>query len=205
MFEDLRDAVLAHGGEFACRQIHGGQGKKTVRFNHVVGARPVGFDLPDMPGLAGFYGTFGSLTLYLDEESGESAFHLAEPAQWPALQADFLSWLDGMGEDELEECMPSPLDGCIVVGEIPGSGNYLLVSTSGPDAGKVYEFEHDGFEFIERGRSLADFVQRALTPGSRELTGMASHMRFIAKGNGSQWWVTEMRDNLGRVVATDAG
>ena len=75
--------------------------------------------------------------------------------------------------------------------------------TAGADAGKVFEFEHDGFEFIERAPSLLAFLEQALVPGPGELAGMASHMRFRSPDSDAQWWIREMRDSQGRVVSVD--
>ena len=94
---------------------------------------------------------------------------------------------------------------CMVVGEVPHSGNYLLMPTTGPDAGKAYEFEHDGFEFIALGQSLPDLVARTLDLDTRRLSAMASHIRFIKPDENRQWWIEELRDNRGNVVRTQAG
>jgi hypothetical protein len=199
--ESLLSAVQTHAGEFLCEQIHEVAITKVVRFHHLT-SPPSGHSVPDVPGLKEFYSTFGSLELYCDGESGESAYYIGTEAQWSELAKDFQSWLEGMNEDELAECVPLWTNDCIVVGEVPSSGNYLLIPTSGTDAGKVFEFEHDGFEFIELGSSLPSFVLRTLSPDARQLTGMATHLRFVTGDPRVQWWIREMRDNRGHVVAT---
>jgi hypothetical protein len=202
VLESLRSAVVEHAGEFLCSEIHAEKISKTVKFRHVAADPAEKPDLPEVPGLSSFYSTFGSLVMYLDDESGESAFYIAQPSQWDILKADFGGWLEGMDDEELDECVPPWVADCLVVGEVPRSGNYLLVPSAGPEAGKVYEFEHDGFEFIELGQSLQSFVERALTPDWRQLTGMASHLRFVVGDRSRQWWIREMRDNRGNVVKT---
>lgn len=141
--------------------------------------------------------------MYLDEQSGDAAYFVASPSQWSELDSYFRPWLDGLDEDEAADYLPTWIEDCIVVGEIPQSGNYLLVPTSGPDAGKVFEFEHDGFEFLELGASLPDFVERTLDVDSRRLTAMASHLRFVTPNEGRGWWINELRDNRGNVVRTE--
>jgi hypothetical protein len=172
-----------------------------VQFHHVA-TPPNAESVPDVPGLQEFYSTFGSLELYCDPESGESAYYIGTQAQWTELARYFESWLEGLDEDELAECVPAWVKESIVVGEIPSSGNYLLIPTSGADAGKVFEFEHDGFEFIEQGTSLPSFVLRTLLPDVRQLTEMAGHLRFITGDPHVQWWIRQMRDNHGNLVAT---
>jgi hypothetical protein len=204
MIEFLDAAVRGHTGEFRCRGICDEQLSKVVPFRHLVKPPNNSVDVPDVPGIIDFYRTFESVILYFDEESKDSAFFVAPPSAWEVLEDQFRRWLDGMGEVELSECTPDWIKSCIVAGSIPRSGNYLLVPISGNDSGKVFEFEHDGFEFFERADSLADFVLRSLEPTSQQLSCMASHLRFVSGEDTDQWWITEMRDNRGNVVLTEA-
>lgn len=200
----LRAAVDAHSGVFHCVEIHREQNTKSIGFRHL-GLPPSSssdMNLPDVRGLRDFYATFAQLTLYVDERSGDAAFFIAPPAQWPELDAEFRPWLEGIGGDEADDFLPPWINDCLVIGEIPRSGNYLLVPVAGPEAGKVFEFEHDGFEFVEQGDSVADFVMRTLDLDTRRLTGIASHIRFITPGEGCQWWISEMQDSRGNSVRT---
>jgi hypothetical protein len=67
----------------------------------------------------------------------------------------------------------------------------------------VFEFDHDGFEFTHAADDLVDYVQRLLRLDSPTLANIASHMRFIDKNTGAQWWILEMSDNQGHRVRTD--
>jgi len=71
-------------------------------------------------------GTLGSLRLYSEPVSGESAFYIGAPPQWQHLDEDLRCW-EGLSEQEEEEPLPSWVDDCVVFGEIPGSGNYLMM------------------------------------------------------------------------------
>jgi hypothetical protein len=203
MLESLHSAVDAHAGQFTCVEIDKEKNTKNVHFRHVGSPPDINLAVPNVPGLRDFYATYGHLTLYLDEQSGDAAYFIASPSQWSELDGEFRPWLEGLDEEEAAEYLPTWIVDCIVVGEIPQSGNYLLVPSSGPDAGKVFEFEHDGFEFLELASSLPDFVMRSLDLSTRELTAMASHLRFITTGENRQWWIKELRDNRGNVVRTE--
>jgi hypothetical protein len=202
--ESLRSAVQSHVGHFACSEIHRKESTRTVSFRHVGLPPDPGVAVPDIQGLRDFYDTFAELTLYLDGESGDAAYFIANPAQWSELDNDFRPWLEGVEEDEECDYLPSWIGSCIAVGEIPRSGNYLLVPTIGPDAGKVFEFEHDGFEFIELARNLPDFVAGTLDLDTARLTAIASRLRFVTRDVNRQWWIDELRDNRGNVVRTAA-
>lgn len=204
MLEVLHSAVDSHTGHFVCEEIHQERNTKIVQFRHIGSPPDSTLAIPDVPGFKEFYGTYEHLTMYVDEQSGDAAYFFASPSQWSELDGDFRPWLEGLDENEVAECLPSWISDCIVVGEIPQSGNYLLVPTSGPDVGKVFEFEHDGFEFLELGSNLPDFVVRTLDLDSRRLTAIASHLRFITADDDRQWWIKELRDNRGNVIRTDA-
>jgi len=202
---DLRNAVDAHSGTFHCVEIRNKTATKEVKFIHVYDPpAEIMRDFP-VPGLGDFYDTFGNLLLYHDPASDDAAFYIASPQEWDSLREEFEPWLDVPGEDEKEELLPDWINACIVLGEIPKSGNYLLMPLSGEKRGFVFEFEHDGFEFIELATSLEQFVLKTLHPDGSALTGMASHMRFIeGEDTSTQWWISEMRDNQGNIVSTGA-
>lgn len=204
MLTDLAAAVAAHTGTFDCVEIHKESNKKRVTFQHRSSPPNTDSTVPAIPGLGDFYGTFDALAMYVDEESGDSAYYIASPTQWAELDERFRPWLDGLEPEEATDYVPRWVEDCLVVGEIPRSGNYLLVPTSGPEAGMVYEFEHDGFEFFKLAKSLPEFVWTSLDLDGRRLTNIASHLRFITDGSDSQWWISELRDNRGNVARTDA-
>lgn len=201
--EELLKDVESHSGVFRCRARGGSNLKRDVSFRHDF-AVPTGvpLNLP-MSGLADFYDTFAWLDLYRDPDSGDSAFHIGTPEEWPALEEGLRDWFDGLDDDEREELLPAWIDDCVVIGEIPMSGNYLLVPLSGPQKGHVIEFDHDGFEFSDLGENLEQFVRRAMAPDTRSLTAMAAHLTFSGAGDSSQWWIEVMEDNRGLTVRTD--
>lgn len=202
--ESLRSEVQSHVGQFICSEIHSEKNTKAVSFRHAAIPPDPRVDVPDVQGLRDFYDTFAQLTLYFEEESGDAAFFIASPSQWPELDSCFRPWLECIEEDEEEDYLPDWIKNCLVVGEIPRSGNYLLVPAAGPYTGRVFEFEHDGFEFVELGQSLPDFVKRNLDLDTSRLTAIASHMRFVTPDENRQWWINELKDNRGNAVRTEA-
>jgi hypothetical protein len=203
--DKLRRAVDTHSGVFHCISIDNDALTKSVSFRHEFDP-PVAFGI-EIPTekLKDFYDTFGNLLLYHEPTSGDAAFYIASPVQWGSLEGYFRLWIEGLDEDEEIELLPSWIDNCIVIGEIPESGNYLLIPLSGEKRGFVFEFEHDGFEFIERAPDIEQFVHQLLDPDASALSRMASHMRFVENEDQStQWWITEMRDSRGNIVRTQA-
>ena len=203
MLRDLETRIRNHTGEFLCEAIHDESSTKTVSFSHVIepsiGQNPA----PNIGDLQQFFSTFGSLTLYFDPESREAALYIAPSGHWSALDADFSLWIEGLEGEEEEELLPGWIHSRLVIGEIPGTGNYILVPSEGENTGCIFEFEHDGFEIIERAESLESYIIHMLEPDESTLSGMASHMRFIGCESDKQWWIKELRDNSGRVVKTE--
>lgn len=199
---ELRNAIDRHSGTFHCVEIGAETRTKVVHFAHR--HEPASSLHPDFSfePLRAFYETFAHLTLYHDPASGEAAFHIAAPDQWEELDVCFRPWLGGIDEEEERDLLPDWIGDCLVIGEIPQSGNYLLVPVAGECRGFVFEFEHDGFEFIERASTIEQFVLSALELDESSLTRMASHLRFIEDDPAAQWWIGEMRDSRGAVIRT---
>jgi len=201
---ELEEAVSKHSGVFQCTGRGGDKSvSKTIKFEHNYESPASFSEVPDIGMLKEFYSTFRSLTLYHHKESEEAAFYIASPEEWGSLLEEFSGWIDDLDEDEEEELLPNWIDNFITIGEIPHSGNYLLVPIVGEVSGHIFEFEHDGFEFIDLATNINEFVKHCLNPDSRSLTRMASHLTFVEDDPMQQWWIEEMRDDHGNVVRTE--
>lgn len=197
----LGHALRTHAGHFLCERINAPGQTRQVAFSHVL-TPPVPVDMPPGIGrLAEFYSHFGSVLLYHHEGSGDAARFIAPVEQWSALRAELDDWTAIVGDDE-EEPLPEWLDTALVVGEVPASGNYILVPTQGEFAGRVFEFDHDGFEFRDRAPDLFDYVAGLLRPDGSMLTDMASSMRFVEGDPAVQWWILELHDADGLRAST---
>lgn len=152
--------------------------------------------LPEVPEVVAFYRQWGSARLYCDTVFREpighaSAFYIAPPDEWPQLREDFEDWLDNLDEDEREECLPAWLADYIVPAKVPNSGNYFLVPLKGEHRGKVFEFEHDGFEFIERAAGFEAFVDSLATVTDELLHEIMGHTRYADTESDTQWLCRE--------------
>lgn len=200
----LKTAVESHAGTFLCERINRPAETKVVHFAHAVGQPDRGASVPAVGRLPDFLDTFGSIVFYEDAVSGDAAVHLAPPSAWAALDDDFRDWVEPLGEDEKAEILPAWAERCLVIGEEPRTGNYLLMPLEGEEAGAVYLFDHDGYEFTREAADVIEYVEKMLAPDDGRLTGMASHMRFIDGDPRVQWWIRELRDNRGHTASTRA-
>ena len=204
---DLHRAVSEHTGEFTCERLRKPDETRVVTFKHLIqpaapldeAAQAV---IPDVGPLRAFYATFGALMLYHDAQSGEAARYIAPPAEWASLHDGFAGWTQDLSDEERANTLPPWVEHCVVIGEVPRTGNYIVVATDGESAGQVFEFDNDGFAFTPKGQDIVAYVEQLLTPDAAALTEIASHMRFTDRNYGTQWQILEMRDNLGKHIRT---
>lgn len=207
MNNELIQQLKNSTGVFLCQAINDEQKTKTEPFSHVVTPPKPSKNLPDIAEIRAFYDVVGSLRLYHCEIGNEAGFYIAKPDEWAELTEGFAEWVEiielDFDEDELEEEMPSWFGSQQVIGEIPNTGNYLLLVTDGDEKGSIYEFDHDGAEFYKRGVNIEDFIRQILNPTPGLLSSMASHMRFTDDPNGQQWWATALCFDDGREVINE--
>ena len=199
---ELEAAVRQHAGEFLCVQTRDRENTKVIRFAHVAVAPARSPALPAVGRLQDFYDTFESVLFYHDENSGDAAKYLAPPSEWAELHDSLRDWIDALSEAERAECLPGWIDSCLVIGETPRSGNYVLMATEGASAGHVFEFDHDGFELIEAAPDIVMYVHKLLKPDGPRLVAMASHMRFAEGDRTVQWLIRQSTDNAGHIAVT---
>jgi hypothetical protein len=199
---ELEKAVRGHRGEFLCHRIHNEGNKKTVQVLHVVKSASGHSDVPEAGGLKEFFNRFESIVFYYDPKSRDAGKYIAPPSEWTELQEAFSGWLEALDEEDRSEAVPAWVESCLVIGETPHSGNYILMATRGAERGHIFEFEHDGFEFIHESNDIVSYVEKLLKPDTSLLTEIASHMRFIEGNPREQWWIEEFKDNHGNVVRT---
>lgn len=206
MFDRLEELLRRKNQRFVCTDTgwpKPGPDRYTASIEHDVGPpadagalKSVIEQVGDLPEIIEFYRRFGCVRLYRDTVYAEpvgsaSAYFIAPPEAWPELREGFEGWLEDLDEEEELELLPSWIENYVVIGEIPNSGNYLLVPLIGPDRGKLFEFEHDGFEFIERGVTLASFLEFVSTVTDGLLAEISSHTRYSDGHTDTQWLCRE--------------
>lgn len=204
MLIELAEKLKTHSGKFICSMTNNKTQQKIVEFKHLTESaleasqlEKLKKELGHIPGLIDFYETWSCVTLYFDSRSEDSAFYFANPNEWTQLKDYFSLWIE-LDDDE-QDLLPSWLESYETIGEIPHSGNYLLMPTSGKEAGSIYEFEHDGFDFIFIAHNLEDCISKLLNPDPGRLLDMASHLSFIEEDT-FQWWIEELVTNDGKSV-----
>jgi SMI1-KNR4 cell-wall len=130
---------------------------------------------------------YGGIRLYCDSISGDSAYYISHPNEWEKLRGELFKWFEELDEDEANDMIPDWVEKAVVFGEVPSSGNYYLMPLEGVEAGKVYEFEHDGFEFIKLGETLQEFLDYLCTVTDNLIENIGSHTRYSDGKTDIQW------------------
>ena len=202
MFASLQDLLLRRNQRFVCTDTgwpEPGPERHVAMIRHEVtppldetSLSALREQIGNIPDLLKFYRRWGSARPFCDSVFKEpigyaSAFFIASPDEWRELKEDFEGWIENLNEDERDEMLPEWIDAYVVVGKIPNSGNYFLVPLKGSEEGKVIEFEHDGFEFIERAASFAGFVDAICTVNEVLLHEILGHTRYHDGKSSVQW------------------
>lgn len=145
----------------------------------------------DLPELISLYSKYGDIRLYIGEYADKcigkpSAFYIAHPDVWNELKQSFLDWIE---MEDNPSYFPEWVqkEEYVVFGEIPNSGNYFVVSTAGEDNGKIFEFEHDGFKFVERGNTMQAFIDWISEPNDELINYICGHTRYSDGTIDTQW------------------
>ncbi len=204
--QGLASAVKSHSGTFECEAIGDPRRTKKVPFRHLT-TKPdsAHLDIPSLGGLAEFFSVFGEVQLYRVDVSGECAKRIASPAEWPNLKGLLREWLRPYLDSAGGDAVPAWIDDCLVIGEEPRTGNFLVVPCTTVEAGRVFLFSHDDFTFTEVARSITAFVVAQIELTDVVLTDIATVLRIADPHSASQWWIRRAVDNRGRIAQSASG
>lgn len=141
----------------------------------------------DIGQLFELFGSYSSVRLYCDSMSDTSAYYIAHPNDWSELASEMNEWLSDLTEEEESEILEDWTENALVIGEIPSSGNYFLLATDGEQKGKIYSFEHDGFEFIEIAKDVEQFINQLCTINDELLDDIMCYSRYSDGETDTQW------------------
>jgi len=144
--------------------------------------------------LMALYRRTADMKLYRGPGINNFAFHIAHPARWSELKIEFEVRLAELRDDEKGAIVPAWISqDFIVFGNIPASGNCFIMPVTGDEAGSVYEFEWDSYEFFKEAEQLNAFIDRICSMDQTLLCRVASHMRYIDENTGLQWYIEKYR------------
>lgn len=202
MFDSLRQILTHENPSFSCIAA-GDRSPSPVSFTTPIdhettppldedSLNQLALQIGNLSFVLAFYRTWGSLRLFrgcypIPQLGRPSAYYIAPPVAWEELRESVDDWWSQLDEDERDDILPDWSSDYAVIGEVPNSGNYFLLVLKGQDRGKVYEFEHDGFEFIERGTNFEDFLNVLARTDPKSLAQIGGHTRYGDGQTSTQW------------------
>jgi hypothetical protein len=153
-------------------------------------------------GIADFYARHDGATLYANRRSKTAGIRLFPISMWDKATRRFNKDRTSQAEDlddwgRRQRALPN-LDG-VVIGEIPRSGNYLIVRLSGKHRGGIFYANHDdsGSACKPLARNFAALLDRIAADPAKFLCDMGGYTRFSDGKTDTQWIPNEF---IGGVV-----
>ena len=143
--------------------------------------------------LAAFYARHDGFTLYRDVHSDAAGVRLFALGEIEEQTASYRRWLRG-GVDEASD--PLPYLSAVAIGEVPRSANYFIMTTTGPNTGKVFLKAHDDWDEGPFATSFDAFLARICTRPAQLLTDtLGGFARYVDDRTDIDWYpVRYVRD-----------
>lgn len=137
------------------------------------------------PSLVEFFKLHDGVRLYCDTNSDAAGIEFFPVEQWPAEKLELHSSAMAMGFDEAD--MPEWYNSGAVFGEIPHSGNYLLIDSGGDTAGQVFYFDHDDFRTEPIAMSFDELLAAIVRDPPGFLYECGCYARYSDSRTDIQW------------------
>ena len=198
MFDKLDELLNRKAQRFICRNgwPEPSPPEYSVAIGHEVGPplgdgeiRALESQVGHVPELLALYSRCSHVLLYRQLHADTAAFYIAPPDEWGDLKESVYDWVEQLDSNEKAEILPDWFSSFVVVGRVPRGAVFYLVPLAGNHVGYVYEFDHDGYEFLPSGTSFANFINRICTVTPSLLTEISAHTRYQDERPNSQWLV----------------
>lgn len=90
-----------------------------------------------------FYQRHNGFVLYRDTLSDAAGIELLPVEQWEEATEDMRSWFEHLTDEP--ESDPDHIMTGVAIATVPYSGNYFVMPVEGPNAGKIFYANHDGW------------------------------------------------------------
>jgi len=209
-FKKLDKLLRNDSSVFHCKEIAEPSNEKAIPIRHLAGSGLTSEEvdklnsvLGHIQGLSDFYKRYSDVSLFRDPVSGDTAYYIASPEHWSRLEQEFTPWIEDVDPNDHEDLLPAWIDSYCVIGERPGTGNYYLLPTEGESAGSVFEFEHDGFEFIQLSDNFPSFIDYLVTVDEEQLEDIASAVRFMDQDDPMTQWIISSYNDGEKTISLD--
>jgi hypothetical protein len=183
---------------FIC--TNGGRSEKTKRqfvasVYHVLNSAASTQDLAILRSLLGaqasqfeeVYSAHDGFVLYKDVLSDAAGIEALPVARWDEAGEDMRQWFADLApEDD-----PDHIRSGVAFATVPRSGNYFVIPLDGPNAGKIFYADHDGWYDAPFADGFGEFIRRVTKDPAVLLSEELGCFTRYSDGKTSIQWIPE--------------
>ena len=136
----------------------------------------------------GIYAAHDGFVLYKDSLSDKAGIEALPICQWQEAGDDMRQWFEHL-DDESD---PDHIRSGVAFATVPQSGNYFVVPVKGPNAGKVFYADHDGWYESHFAADFAEFITRVTSNPVHLLSEELGCYARYSDGTTSIQWIPEI-------------
>lgn len=140
---------------------------------------------PKADSFVDLYSEHDGFTLYRDRQGDAEGLRFFPVEQWERFTQEMKESFSDMGF-EPEEWPEAAVDS-LAFGEIPHSGNFFTVKTSGSKRGQIFYADHDDFTEEAFAKSLSEFLARIVKDPAQFLYDVGCYTRYSDGSTSAQW------------------
>jgi hypothetical protein len=137
------------------------------------------------PSIESVYEMHDGFTLFHDELSDAAGIDVLPIAGWEEAESELREWLDDFDSDNDPDCIRTG----VAFATVRHSGNYFVIPVEGPNAGKVFYADHDGWYETHFAESFDDFVSRITSDPAKLLSEELGCYTRYSDGKTSIQWI----------------
>lgn len=134
-----------------------------------------------------FYREKNGFTLYQDTLSEAAGVRVFRISEWAEKATEMREWY----EDLFQEEDPDSIIVGLVIGEVPQSGNYFVMSLCEPRIGKVFYVVHDDWYEKPFANNFAEFLIRIIEEPAQLLSEELGCYTRYSDGKTDTQWIPE--------------
>ena len=133
------------------------------------------------------YAANDGFVLYKDALSDAAGIEALPIARWSEAGDDMRQWF----EDLDDESDPDHIRTGVAFATAPQSGNYFVMPVEGPNAGKVFYADHDGWYESHFAKDFSEFITRITSNPAHLLSEELGCYARYSDGTTSIQWIPE--------------
>jgi hypothetical protein len=196
--QNLVDFAAQANSSFVC--TNGGRSDKTKRtfvacVSHVLNPPASASDLAQLRSMLGVhaaqaeevYRAHDGFILYKDSLSDAAGIEALPISQWEEAGEDMRQWFEHL-DDESD---PDHIRSGVALATAPQSGNYFVMPVEGPNAGKVFYANHDGWYESHFATDFNEFITRVMNNPAHLLSEELGCYARYSDGKTPIQWIPE--------------